>query len=373
MAEDRENATEEPTGKRLSEAHEKGQFAQAAEIQVAIGLLFGYMILNAFLPSASVKMKEFTIAILGHLSEMQVTLESVSGAMMEGFTFIGLLLFPLLIGAMIAAILAGGLQSGFQLTPKVLDMTGEKLNPINGLQRIFSMQSIVRLGIDCGKLLLVGTLVYSSVQGILADPIFYTPVPPMRLGEFIFESSMVLIFRLALVLGGLAILHYLYQKRKTHKDMMMTMQEVKDESKQMQGDPMIKSKMRAMARQLLMKQMMAQVPLADVILTNPTHYAVALKYERGVDVAPVVLAKGKNGFAKKIKQVASESGVPMVENRPVAQALYKFGEVGKAIPPHLYQAIAEILGFVYKTHRYYFHELKSRRLRAQPPQQGPKA
>lgn len=368
MAEDRENATEEPTGKRLSEAHEKGQFAQAPEIQVAMGLFVGYLVMVAFVPNASVKMKDFTVAILGHLDEMPLTMESVEGALMEGFTFIGILLFPLLIAVMLGAVLAGGLQSGFQLTPKVLDMTGEKLNPINGIQRIFSMQSIVRLGIDTGKLVLVGSLVYSSVQAILSDPIFYTPVPPMRLGEFIFDSSMVLIFRLGLVLGGLAILHYLYQKKKIHKDMMMTFQEVKDEAKQMQGDPMIKSKMRAMARQLLMKQMMEQIPLADVILTNPTHYAVALKYERGVDVAPVVLAKGKNGFAKRIKQLGKESGVPMVENRPVAQALYKFGEVGKVIPPSLYQAIAEILGFVYKTHRYYFYELKTRRMLAAKPQ-----
>ena len=128
------------------------------------------------------------------------------------------------------------------------------------------------------------------------------------------------------------------------------------------GDPNVKMAQRAMARRLMQKQMLADVPNADVIITNPTHYAVALKYERGVDAAPVVLAKGQNLFAQRIKAIASKHEVPTVENKPVARALFKFGQVGKPIPAQLYQAIAEILGYVYRTHRYYFHRLKSRRL-----------
>ena len=168
-------------------------------------------------------------------------------------------------------------------------------------------------------------------------------------------------------MSALAVVHYLYQRRKTLKGMRMTLQEVRDESKQSEGDPMVKSAMRAMARRLMVKQMLASIPTADVVITNPTHFAVVLKYERGVDVAPMVLAKGRNLFAQRIKRLAQENGVPMVENRPVAQTLYKIGEVGKVIPPQLYKAVAEILGFVYRTHRYYFYKLKERRLLFKSP------
>lgn len=365
MSEDRDNATEEATGKRLSESHSKGQFAQAPEIQVVVGLITSYLVLAAFAPSATEQMKLFMVSILGQMDKFDITVELVTSSAQDGYAFIAFLLMPLLVAVVIAALLAGGLQSGFQFTPGAMEWSAAKLNPLSGLQRIFSPSSIMKMLIDLGKLIIVGSMVYNSVQETLSDPIFYTPVPAYRLGEFIFNSAMNLIFRLSLALGGLALLHYLYQKHKTQKELMMTKQEVKDESKQAEGDPMVKNAIRAMARRFSQKQMMAAVPTADVILTNPTHYAVALKYERGVDTAPVVLAKGKNGFAKRIKQLGLENGVPMVENRPVAQALYKFGEVGEAIPPHLYQAIAEILGFVYKTHRYYFHQLKARRLRTE--------
>jgi len=144
----------------------------------------------------------------------------------------------------------------------------------------------------------------------------------------------------------------------------MTKQEIKDEHRQAQGDPNVKIAQRAMARRLLQRQMLADVPKADVIVTNPTHYAVALKYERGVDSAPIVLAKGHNSFAQRIKSIGAKFEVPTVENKPVARALFKFGQVGKPIPVQLYQAIAEILGYVYRTHRYYFFQLKSRRLKS---------
>jgi flagellar biosynthetic protein FlhB len=218
--------------------------------------------------------------------------------------------------------------------------------------------------VDLAKCLIVGALIYTGVHDILSDPIFFTPVPVFRLGTFIYDSTLLLFFRLALAMSGLAILHYLFQLKKTEKDLMMTKQEVKDENRQAMGDPNVKMAQRAMARRLMQKQMLADVARADVIITNPTHYAVALKYERGVDSAPVILAKGQNLFAQRIKAIGSKHEVPTVENKPVARALYKFGQVGHPIPAQLYQAIAEILGYVYRTHRYYFHQLKSRRLKS---------
>ena len=142
----------------------------------------------------------------------------------------------------------------------------------------------------------------------------------------------------------------------------MTRQEVKDEHKNSQGDTGVKIAQRRLARRLLQTQMLDAVPTADVVVTNPTHFAIALKYERGRDAAPVILAKGEQRFARRIKEIAAENGVPMVENKPVARLLFAMGKVGEAIPPELYQAVAEILAVVYRTHRYYFYRLRSRRL-----------
>jgi flagellar biosynthetic protein FlhB len=170
-----------------------------------------------------------------------------------------------------------------------------------------------------------------------------------------------LIWRFVLALGCVGAFNYIYQLRKIQKDLMMSKQEVKEENRSAEGDPRVRMARRQMARRLLQRQMLSAVPTADVVVTNPTHYAVALKYERGKDKAPVVLAKGERLFAKRIKELAADHDVPMIENKPVARMLFKYGRVGKPIPIELYQAVADILAFVYRTHRLYFHELKQRR------------
>jgi flagellar biosynthetic protein FlhB len=163
-------------------------------------------------------------------------------------------------------------------------------------------------------------------------------------------------------LAVIAAISYAWEKFKTSKELMMTREEVKDDRRSTEGNQLMKGAMRRMARRLMQKQMLSAVPTADVVVTNPTHFAVALKYERGKDKAPVVLAKGDNRFAQRIKAIAAEHGVPVVENKPVARVLFAMGKVGEVIPSELYQAVAEILAVVYRTHRYYFHELKARRL-----------
>jgi flagellar biosynthetic protein FlhB len=199
---------------------------------------------------------------------------------------------------------------------------------------------------------------------LIYDPLFSSPVEVAYLGEFLNRATILFLTRLILALGIVASISYAYEKFKTHRDLMMTREEVKEEAKQAEGDTRVKGAMRRMARQLLQKQMLSAVKTADVVVTNPTHFAVALKYERGKDKAPVVLAKGENRFAQRIKALAAENGVPMVENKPVARLLFAMGKVGEAIPAELYQAVAEILAVVYRTHRYYFHRLKARRLEA---------
>jgi flagellar biosynthetic protein FlhB len=198
----------------------------------------------------------------------------------------------------------------------------------------------------------------------MRDPIFTAPVEAAYLGNYLQRATWAFLSRMLLALGGIAALSFAYEKYKTGQELKMSREEVKDERRQSEGDMFVKAAMRRMARRLMQRQMLSAVPTADVVVTNPTHYAVALKYERGVDQAPVVLAKGENGFAKRIKELALENGVPMVENKPVARALFAFGKVGQPIPMELYQAVAEILAFVYRTNRYYFYRLKSRRVEA---------
>jgi flagellar biosynthetic protein FlhB len=222
----------------------------------------------------------------------------------------------------------------------------------------------VKLATDAIKFLVVGLAVWSAVKSIMNDPLFAAPVPAPRLGEFLLDSTLLLLSRFILALGAIAAVNYVWQLRKTREDLMMTRHEVKEEQKQSEGDPKIKAMLRQMARRYSQRQMLKAVPTADVVVTNPTHYAVALKYERGKDKAPMVLAKGEGAFARRIKALAGEHEVPMVENKPVARLLFKAGRVGKPIPVELYEAVAEILAFVYKTHRYYFHRLKTRRAEA---------
>jgi flagellar biosynthesis protein FlhB len=362
MAEKNDNATEEPTEKKIADSHKKGQFAQAPEVQVTAGLVASYFVLLFAIGGQASIVAAFSKGLFGNLEKYQIISDAIPGWVSSGFLMLIGILLPIMGATIVASIIAGGLQSGFKPTPEAVGLKPEKINPVSGFQRVFSKQGLVKMLVDFGKFLTVAALIYSGIQHILTDPIFFTPVPLFRLGTFIHESILTLFFRLTLAMGILALIHYLYQVRKTRKDLMMSKQEVKDENRQAMGDPNIKMAQRAMARRLLQKQMLADVPQADVIVTNPTHYAVALKYERGVDAAPVVLAKGQNLFAQRIKAIGAKFEVPTVENKPVARALHKYGKVGQPIPAQLYQAIAEILGYVYKTHRYYFHQLKARRL-----------
>jgi flagellar biosynthetic protein FlhB len=235
---------------------------------------------------------------------------------------------------------------------------------VAGFHRLFSQASLVHASIDLLKMLAISLVLWTVARGLMRDPIFTAPVEAAYLGQYLERATWAFLSRLLLALGSIAALSFAYEKYKTGQDLKMSREEVKDERRQSEGDVFMKAAMRRMARRLMQRQMLSAVPTADVVVTNPTHYAVALKYERGVDEAPVVLAKGEHGFAKRIKELALENGVPMVENKPVARALFAFGKVGQPIPMELYQVVAEILAFVYRTHRYYFYRLKSRRVEA---------
>jgi len=359
---DQSSKTEEPTPKRLKDAFMEGQFAQSAEIQVTFGLAASFLVLLFAGPGVIKQMGALAVSVFANLATYNLTEASVAAGSREGIVLMGRMLLPLLGSAFLAAIIAGGLQTGFRLTPKVLEVKWSRLNPVTGFKRVISKDVLVRFGIDLLKLGAVIGILYVAMRRVLNDPIFFAPVDVSHVGTFVAETTLFVLARLILAAGTIAAISYAYQWHKTHKELMMTREEVKQERKTAEIDPHLRNAQRQMARRILQRQMLSSVETADVVVTNPTHFAVALKYERGVDKAPMVLARGENIFAMRIKEIARQHEVPMVENRPVARMLFKFGRVGQTIPVELYQAVAEILGFVYKSHRYYFHRLGARRL-----------
>jgi flagellar biosynthetic protein FlhB len=356
--------TEEPSAKKLGDAHAKGQFAKSQDVGTAfiVGAVVVVLVFSA--RDRATQICYFTIGIFSHLHDLTFNETNAAYILNEYARNIFIHLAPLLIAVTAASILAGGLQSGFRLSPKALESKIEKLNPVDGVKKLFSAKNLVQFAVDGAKFAATFMILYGLIHKIMNDPIFSSPVSLEYVGDFIYNLIVDMFTRLLLMLIVIAAIDYSWQRFKTNSDLKMTKQELKDELKNSDGDPAVKSARRRMAMKLLQQQMMKAVPTADVVVTNPTHFAVALKYERGKDMAPVVLAKGHGAFAQRIKALAREHGVPMVENKPVARMLYKVSQVGRTIPLELFEVVARILAHVYKTHRYYFHRLKARRLAA---------
>lgn len=365
MAEiDQDQKTEQATEKRLRDAHERGQFAKSPELSIVISLATALGAMVFTLQGMTRELAQYTVGIFTGFAGVPVTVDTIGEQLQVALRIYGQALLPVLVAAALGVVLAGSFQSGFRISSKAVGLKFESLNPAQGFTRLFSKVTLVRGGIDILKLIAIGAVLLAGARGLLEDPLFTAPVEAAYLGQFLQNSALAFLTRVLFALGIVAALSYGWEKFKTSRDLMMTRQEVKDEHKNSEGDAHVKSAMRRMARRMMQKQMLAAVPTADVVITNPTHYAVALKYERGRDQAPVVLAKGENRFALRIKALAAEHNVPTVENRPIARLLFSVGKVGEGIPPELFQAVAEILAFVYRTHRYYFHQLPARRWEA---------
>jgi flagellar biosynthetic protein FlhB len=359
---EKDQKTEQPTGKRLGEAMDRGQFARVPEMQMVFSLAAALAMVGFVGNLCVERVGEFWIGIFTKFPRMDVRPDTVVTLFGEIVLVVAPVILPVLFATGGAALLAGGLQSGFNLTPKALGFKWERLNLTAGYERIFSKQVFIHAGIELLKMIAIGMMLWVGARKLLLDPLFTAPVEVSYLGKFISQAATELFTRLLFAMSVVAAISYGYEKLKVSRDLMMTREEVKEEMRSSEMDSRVKGFRRRLARRLLQKQMLSAVPTADVIITNPTHYAVALKYERTKDRAPIVLAKGENRFAQRIKAIAEEHGVPTVENKPVARLLFAMGRVGENIPPELYQAVAEILALVYRTHRYYFHRLRSRRL-----------
>lgn len=361
---DQDQKTEEPTEKKLSQALDQGQFARSPDLTVLLLLVALLAALGFTAKSASREIAEYASSMFSRFASTPVHADTVTVQLSEALLTSGRAITPMLLAITGAAMLAGGLQSGFRMAPDAIGFKIERLDPIAGFGRIFNKSAFVKAGVDILKLGAISAALYMGARGLMMDPLFSSPVEAAYLGQFLTNATLLFLSRLIFALGIVTAISYGYEKFKTHREMMMTRQEVKDEHKNAEGNQQAKGAMRRMARRLLQKQMLSAVATADVVVTNPTHFAIALKYERGKDQAPIILAKGENRFAQRIKALAAEHGVPTVENKPVARLLFAMGKVGETIPAELYQAVAGILAVVYRTHRYYFHRLKARRLEA---------
>ena len=341
-----EDKTEEPTEKRRQDARKKGQVARSQELNTAFVLLMGFFVLRILWEYIYENIASYTIYIYTHMPE-STSVEVIKELFIGIMLLLAKTAFPVMAAIMIIGLGINIFQVGFMLSTEKIEPKLSKLNPINGFGRIFSKRSLVELVKSIFKIIVIGSFLYMYLK----DQIPFIPyLIYFDLGKSLEEIASIIfnmVFKVIAIIIIMAVLDYAYQKWQTTQDLKMSKQEVKDEFKQMEGDPQIKGKIKRKQREMAMMRMMQEVPKADVIITNPTHLAIALMYKQGM-VAPLIVAKGQDLVAEKIKQIARDHKITIVENKPLARALYTAAEVGDVVPQELYQAVAEVLAYVYK-------------------------
>ena len=340
--------TEQATPRRRDEARRKGQVARSQELSSAIVLLASLVGLYMLGGVIYEDLAGFTVQVLGRSHTYHINPSSFPTHMIEWakafFSTVG----PILLVIGTAALAVNLAQVGFVVNEEAVNLKLERLNPVAGLKRLFSKRSLVELAKGIFKVLIVGGVGYFTIAPEIPR---ITLLADASVGHsFGFTGYMVFKVGLhtALVLLLLAVLDYIYQRWEFNQSIRMTKQEVKEELKQTEGDPLVRSRIRSLQREAARRRMMEEVPKADVVLTNPVHYAVALQYDLESMAAPTVVAKGQNLIAERIKQIAREAGIPVLENKPLAQALFKAVEIGQEIAQQLARAVAEVLAYVFR-------------------------
>ena len=345
--------TEPATAKKLREAREDGKVAKSKELVSAIDLIVIFLVLKIFVSY----MGNNFISVFEYIYSAIPDFVKNNAAGLTSKNFMSFMDVVIGISAKIAApfflfgfvvtILVNVLQVGWKVTAKPMQPKFDKFNPVNGFKRIFSKDSIFELIKSIIKIVLIIYVAYSSIKGEADNLFVLYDIPLMQAvilcGNIIINAGL----RISLVYLVIGIADFIYQKHKFNEDMKMTKQEVKDEYKNTEGNPEIKGRQRQRMREASQRRMMQDVPKADVVITNPTHLAVAIKYDAETAKAPVVLAKGEDYLAMKIREAAKEHNIEIVENKPLARMLYANVDIGQEIPPELYQAVAEVLAMVY--------------------------
>ena len=350
-----DDKTEEPTGKKIEDTRKKGQVGKSQEFAHGIQLVAAFLLLRFF---ASYMGERFIgvikwvygteITEIVALERGGLTVRTMSTVLMQAFLQMLIIVAPFFIGGFLVAFLSTGLQFKFKITTEPLKPKLSNFNPINGFKRMFSAQSIINLALSLVKIIIITLVVYSVVKDRMNELYLLYSIPLYEAVAGIGNLVIDIGFRISLILVLVGIVDLIYHKWKFKKDIKMTKQEVKDEYKNAEGDPQIKGKQRQRMREASQRRMMREVPQADVVITNPTHLAVAIRYRAGEDIAPMVVGKGEGVLAERVKNIAKENDIPIMENKPLARAIFNTVEVGDLIPPELYEGVATILAAVWK-------------------------
>lgn len=339
--------TEQPSSKKLEDARKKGMVAKSIEVNSLVIVVTGLVTIFLLQSYIGQRVSSFTINIFNSLDTLPKKVSLLPNMAFDWYMFFFSVLAPLMTAIVIAALASNIAQVGFRLSPEALTPKFSKLNPANGIKRIFSSKSVVEIFKTLLKFFVIAFFTYLILSDLIVASAYLDNLNPSELVIFMLDNAFSLLWKIALLYAVIAGIDFVYQRYKFRKDMMMTKQELKEEMKQLEGDPTVKGRIRKMQMQAAQQRMMANLPTADVVITNPTHYAVALKYDMTKDSAPEVIAKGVDLLAQRIKKVAAEHNIPLHEDRELARALYKMCDVGDKIPPSLFKAVAQVLAYVY--------------------------
>ena len=342
--------TEEPTAKKLEDARKKGQVMRSTEVVTAATLLVFFLMLKVFvgfIGNRFISSFHKTLGSIGDYTSEPFNTNLARTIIRSSLWDIVVAAFPIMIAGFVVTIVSILFQVKWKVTTEPLKPKFDKFNPVSGMKRLFSKDKIMDLLKSTAKVIILAYVVYSYLKDqwpLIFKMYSYTlPQAIAVIGDTVISVGI----RISLFFAAIAVFDLFYQKWKFHQDMMMSKQEVKDEYKNSEGDPKIKSQQRQRMQQASQRRMMQDLPNADVVITNPTHLAVAIRYDKEAHEAPVVVAKGADYLAQKIKDVARANAVEIVENKPLARMLYHNVEIGAEIPPELYQMVAEVLAYVY--------------------------
>lgn len=365
--------TEEPTDHKLQEAKKKGQVFKSQDIISTLLLLATAGILGATGTWLFWQIAHYTVYIWSLIKDIPTHPITERNNFLDGLHLMIIwikVLIPLFTAAFIMAILGNIAQIKFIFSTEPMHPKLSKINPIEGFKRIFSVKSLIELFKQVAKLIVISWIVYKIVKGVLPDLSKSIQWSLVDTTSFLKVIVKKIIFNVLIAMAGLSIIDYIFQRKQFMKQMKMSIQELKDEYKDTEGNPQVKAKLKQLMRQAAMGRMMGDVPGASAVITNPTHLAVALRYQQGLDKAPLVVAKGERLLAVQIKVIAEEHSIPIVENVELARALFGACEVGQGIPPELYKATAEVLAYVFKLKKR--REQKRKRVQQRAQMRQPK-
>ncbi|MDR1491307.1 MAG: flagellar biosynthesis protein FlhB [Planctomycetaceae bacterium] len=348
MAEQSGDKQHEPTERRRNKAREEGQVARSQDLASAVVLLASIILLTTIGRQIVKTLTDYARQTLGEEAWLEADFDRIIPHLFHA-TFLILVPVGIFMALLVVtAIAVNYMQVGWLFLPNKLTFDFQKINPIQGFTRMFSLQSFMRLVFGLIKIAICAAVAYFALKNELITILNLIENSESEIAVYTLNLLLSVSLKVAICLVILAILDYAYQKWKYEQDLRMTAQEMRDEIKEMMGDPQLVSKRRQIQREMAQNRMSQTVPQADVVVTNPTHLAVALKYDADTMAAPIVVAKGAGVIAKRIRQIALEHGVPILERKPLAQALFRYVEVNQQIPAEHFAAVAEILAYVYQ-------------------------